>query len=103
MSKHDRPISQAPRLLAQLIDLVNCLPKPFTFPPDFKPWLKKEDEEETSGERSARIDKELEEWNQAIARSDRPLEARLIHPEVIRAESHYGLDLEEVLPKDQGF
>jgi hypothetical protein len=78
-------ISQPTSALNQLFELVNALPKPFTFPPDFQPWLIT-DEESYSKERDA-----------AFAKAERPIEARMLHPDVIKAEAWYQVDLEEML------
>lgn len=89
-----RAVSQPPKMMGQLIDLVNCLPQPYQFPVEHKrPWLNPD------GTQKA-------EWAWDFSKAKKPLEARLLHPDVILAEvgeRFNQIDLEYALRIDSEF
>jgi len=82
-------------MLGQLIELVNALPSPFSFPPD---WDQRDQTERVDEDSKARQEREAQDYDDALRRAIRPIEARLLHPEVIKLETDYdNFDLEMAL------
>ncbi len=88
-------------MLGQLIQLVNALPAPFAFPPD---WDQRSRIETNVEDSKTCQEREAQEYEDALRRAIRPIEARLLHPEVINLEADYNnFDLEMALDMDSDF